>query len=158
MSMSQTKWIAFLVVVLAAAAGFVLLRSPAQASGPVIEVVKSPTCGCCSAWVQHLQDAGFRVEARDVDDAKLEAFKQEAGVPGNLTSCHTATVAGYTIEGHVPAADIRRLLAEKPAIRGLAVPGMPGGSPGMESAPSERYQVIAFDAAGGTSVWAVHGP
>ncbi|MDP2481519.1 MAG: DUF411 domain-containing protein [Candidatus Palauibacterales bacterium] len=157
MRSSRTPWILGAALVLAGA-GLLFLRPSARAQGPVVHVVKSSTCGCCSAWIAHLEHAGFRVEARDVDDATLDAAMRTGGVPEQLAACHTATVAGYTIEGHVPAADIERLLAERPAIRGLAVPGMPGGSPGMESAPPERYQVIAFDSAGGTSVWAVHGP
>ncbi len=157
MRISRTSWIVAAVVVLAGA-GYLFLRPSARAQGPVVEVVKSPTCGCCSLWVSHLTDAGFQVTVRDVDQASLDAAMRQGGVPGDLAACHTATVDGYTIEGHVPAADIQRLLAERPAIRGLAVPGMPGGSPGMASAPAERYQVIAFDSAGGTSVWSVHGP
>jgi hypothetical protein len=157
MRVSRTSWIVAAVVVLAGA-GFLFLRPSARAQGPVVEVVKSPTCGCCSLWVAHLEDAGFQVKVRDVDQASLDAAMRRGGVPDGLEACHTATVEGYTIEGHVPAADIQRLLAERPAIRGLAVPGMPGGSPGMESAPAERYQVVAFDSAGGSRVWSVHGP
>ena len=113
---------------------------------PVIQVFKSPTCGCCSMWVDHLTDSGFRVEAKNVAD--LDAFKKMAGVPGHLQACHTAVVDGYTIEGHIPADAIKRLLGERPAIRGLAVPGMPAGSPGMPSLMPEPYDVIAFSEAG----------
>jgi hypothetical protein len=116
---------------------------PARAqSGTKIEVYKSPTCGCCSMWVEHLQASGFEVTAEDVDD--LDAVKQMAGVPDHLMACHTAMVDGYVIEGHTPAAAIEKLLAERPSIRGLAVPGMPAGSPGMPSPEPERYDVIAF--------------
>ena len=91
---------------------------------------KHPTCGCCSVWIEHVREAGFPVEAHDVED--MAAVKDGAGVPEAMGSCHTAEVGGYFIEGHVPAADIARLLRERPAARGLAVPGMPLGSPGME--------------------------
>jgi hypothetical protein len=113
---------------------------------PVIQVFKSPTCGCCSMWVDHLIESGFKVEAKDVDD--LNAVKQMAGVPGHLQACHTAIVDGYTIEGHIPADAIKKLLAERPAIKGLAVPGMPAGSPGMPSPTPEPYDVVAFGEAG----------
>lgn len=113
---------------------------------PTIQVFKSPTCGCCSMWVDHLAENGFKVEAKDVDD--LDAVKQAAGVPGHLRACHTAVVDGYTIEGHIPATAIRKLLAERPAIKGLAVPGMPAGSPGMPSSTPEPYDVVAFGAGG----------
>ncbi|MEL6962178.1 MAG: DUF411 domain-containing protein [Pseudomonadota bacterium] len=113
---------------------------------PVIQVFKSPTCGCCSMWVDHLVDSGFRVDAKDVAD--LDAMKRMAGVPGHLQACHTALVDGYIIEGHIPATAIKRLLARRPAIRGLAVPGMPAGSPGMPSPTPEPYDVIAFSDAG----------
>lgn len=113
---------------------------------PVIQVFKSPTCGCCSMWVDHLAESGFKVEAKDVAD--LDAVKQMAGVPGHLQACHTAVVDGYTIEGHTPADAIKKLLAERPAVKGLAVPGMPAGSPGMPSPTPEPYDVIAFGEAG----------
>ena len=97
---------------------------------PLLTVQKHPSCGCCSVWIEHVRDAGFRVEAEDVED--MAAVKNAAGVPDSMASCHTAEVGGYFIEGHVPAADIARLLRERPAARGLALPGMPLGSPGME--------------------------
>lgn len=155
MRIPRKAWIPAAVLVVAGAA-LLGLRTPDRASGPLVEVAKSPTCGCCELWVEHMKDAGFRVEVRDVDYATLTAARADAGVPGDLSSCHTATVDGYAIEGHVPAADVRRLLAERPPIRGLSAPGMPGGSPGMESAPAERYDVVAFDSAGRRSVWATH--
>jgi hypothetical protein len=93
-------------------------------------VYKTPTCGCCQKWVEHLQDHGFAVQTRDT--GQLTAIKDEYGLPGDMRSCHTAEIDGYVIEGHVPAADIKRLLRERPQAKGLAVPGMPLGSPGME--------------------------
>ena len=116
-------------------------------------VYKSPTCGCCDGWIDHVRAAGFRVVPRDTKD--VGEVKRRLGVLPTLTSCHTATIAGYVVEGHVPADAIERLLEERPAIVGIAVAGMPAGSPGMESAtPFEHYDVIAFDSRGRTSVWA----
>lgn len=109
---------------------------------PTIQVFKSPTCGCCGMWVEHLEASGFRVKTEDVAD--LSPIKTMAGVPSHLMACHTGMIDGYTIEGHIPADAIRKLLAERPAIKGLAVPGMPAGSPGMPSPTPEPYDVIAF--------------
>lgn len=109
---------------------------------PVIQVFKSASCGCCTMWVEHLTASGFDVEAEDVAD--LVPIKRMAGVPERLQACHTALIDGYTIEGHVPASAIEKLLAGRPAVKGLAVPGMPAGSPGMPSPAPERYDVVAF--------------
>lgn len=124
---------------------------------PIVEVYKSPTCGCCSKWVDHLRDAGFEVRTTEMRD--LADLKASHGIPRHLESCHTALVAGYVLEGHVPATDIQRLLLERPAVRGLAVPGMPIGSPGMElpGRNAEPYEVVAFDEDGRTEVFATHG-
>ncbi|MFZ5533560.1 MAG: DUF411 domain-containing protein [Pseudomonadota bacterium] len=116
---------------------------PALAALPPVTVYKDARCGCCAAWVRHLSDAGFDVTSRDVTD--LPERKQALSVPARLGSCHTAQVGGYVVEGHVPAASIKRLLQEKPAATGLAVPGMPIGSPGMEGPNPERYAVQLFD-------------
>lgn len=133
-------------------------RSPeggAQSSNDeVVEVYKNPQCGCCGAWVSHLRAQGFVVNVHDVADT--EAVRDKHGVPAVLGSCHTATIHGYVIEGHVPAADIRRLLQEKTRVAGLAVPGMPAGSPGMESPSPQPYQTVAFSATGDTQVFAEH--
>lgn len=130
--------------------------STGSATLPVITVYKSPTCGCCESWVQHVKEAGFKVEVHDV--ANVDPVKDDAGVPASARSCHTAIVGGYAIEGHVPASTIRKLLAEHPDIAGLAVPGMPVGSPGMEvpGQPAVRYDVVAFMADGRTSVFESH--
>lgn len=119
-----------------------------------IDVYKSPTCGCCSKWVKHLRDNGFTVRAHDVQN--VAPYKIKYGVSQPLASCHTATVNGYTIEGHVPAADIKRLLKEKPKVTGLAVPGMPMGSPGMEGHRKDAYNVFSFDPNGNVKVFASH--
>lgn len=129
----------------------------AAASGRQMVVYKSPTCGCCLAWADQMQAAGFDVEVRDVDD--LGPIKRQFGVPASSASCHTAQVGDYFIEGHVPAEDIERLLAERPAAKGLAVPGMPLGSPGMEvpDGRTQPYDVLLIGADGSSQVFASHG-
>ncbi|MBI5263019.1 MAG: DUF411 domain-containing protein [Bradyrhizobium sp.] len=119
---------------------------PILAAEPVIKVHKDPNCGCCTGWVQHLRDAGFAVEVEETSD--LEQVRSRLGVPPELAACHTAEMHGYLIEGHVPALAVRRLLAERPNARGIAVPGMPVGSPGMEGEPAQPYTVILFGADG----------
>lgn len=116
---------------------------------PRVVVYKSPTCGCCTEWSAHMRANGFHVEVHNVAD--MAAIERQYGVPDELLSCHTAVVEGYVIEGHVPASDIRRLLREKRRVKGLAVPGMPNGSPGMEQGgPPDPYVTVAFD---GTRSW-----
>ena len=129
----------------------------AQTTGPTVTVYKDPSCGCCAKWVEHLQQNGFTtkiIETRSVDDIKAQNH-----VPRHARSCHTALVNGYAIEGHVPASDVQRLLKERPAIAGLAVPGMPIGSPGMEvpGRKAQPFDVLAFDKDGQTRVFASHG-
>jgi hypothetical protein len=121
-----------------------------------VTVYKSPTCGCCGKWVEHMEASGFAATTTNMPD--VAPIKAKHGVPAQLHSCHTSLVGGYVIEGHVPAEDIRRLLREKPAIVGLAAPGMPAGSPGMDVPNSPGYDVIAFDKAGNTKVFATHKP
>ena len=120
---------------------------------PVVEVYKSPSCGCCSKWVAHMRASGFEVRTSNVDD--IEAVKSAYRVPGRLASCHTATVGGYVIEGHVPAWDVRRLLKGRPPVAGIAVAGMPVGSPGMEisGAKPQPFNVISFDAKEKTGIF-----
>jgi len=122
-----------------------------KAAGPQVQVYKTPTCSCCGKWVQHLRNNGFEVSVQDVADTTT--YRRRYGVPEILMSCHTAVVEGYAIEGHVPASDIQRLLRERPKAKGLAVPGMPVGSPGMESTRSAAYSVMIFDAEGHASVY-----
>jgi len=121
------------------------------AATPVIQVFKTPTCGCCSNWVKHLRANGFEVTVKDVPDTA--EYRSKYGVPDKLLSCHTGVVEGFALEGHVPAAEIHRLLKERPRAKGLAVPGMPMGSPGMEGSVSQAYSVILFDNEGRTSVY-----
>ena len=130
--------------------------SALRAQQPVkIDVYKDPTCGCCANWVGHLRKNGFAAHAEDVAD--INAVKAKYNVPAALRSCHTAVVGGYVIEGHVPAADVKRLLTTRPAdVVGLAVPGMPVGSPGMEGANPQAYQVLAFDKGGRSRIFATY--
>ena len=128
-----------------------------QATAETITVYKTATCGCCSLWVEHLQANGFQVEAHDIDQQKLTGIAREAGVTADLQSCHTAKVGRYVVEGHVPAADIQRMLKERPAIAGISAPGMPMGSPGMEQGGVKQpYDVVAFTKSGQRSVFAKH--
>jgi hypothetical protein len=122
-------------------------------SKPGVLVFKNPSCGCCGGWVNHMAANGFRVEMKEVVD--LTPVRRSSGVPDALASCHTAFVGGYAIEGHVPAQDVWRLLRERPPVKGLAVPGMVVGSPGMEQGPPQRYATIAFDSRG-SRVFAQH--
>jgi len=122
------------------------LIGSADAARPAVTVWKSPSCGCCGAWVRHMRAAGFPVTVHDVGD--VQPIKDGNGVPDALRSCHTALVDGYVVEGHVPAGDIKRLLEERPAAKGLAVPGMPSAAPGMDG-PHEPYHVVLFGSPGG---------
>jgi len=150
--MRRNRWVAVVGLVLAACSPGPRSdeRADAQAlpEAPPVTMVASPTCGCCAAWAHHMRRAGFPVTVRHVSEAELQAEKDRAGVPRGLRSCHTARVGGYVLEGHVPAEMVAALLARRPAVRGLAVPGMPMGSPGMEGPRSDPYEVISFDSAG----------
>ncbi|SFC77572.1 DUF411 domain-containing protein [Massilia yuzhufengensis] len=123
----------------------------AMAAAPVIDVYKSEYCGCCAAWVDHLKANGFAPKVTNV--ANPSDYRERGGIPNELGSCHTAIVQGYAIEGHVPASDIKRLLAEKPKAKGLAVPAMPLGSPGMEGPRKDPYDVLLVQADGKTKVF-----
>ena len=142
--------------ILAAAAGLstlAVLPTRAASSWPAIDVFKSATCGFCKAWVEHLKAAGFDVRVTDVDDTT--AARKRLGMPDAFGSCHTGTVGGYVLEGHVPAADVKRLLAAKPEAVGLAVPGMPVGSPGMEvGTRRDPYDVLLVERNGRSTVFA----
>ena len=128
------------------------LSSVAAEIFSTIMVYKSPTCGCCTEWVKHLKENGFEVMSHNVQD--VGKYKEKANLPYGMGSCHTAFVDGYAIEGHVPASDIRRMLTEKPDILGIAVPGMPMGSPGMEYGDRrDAYKVVSFTKDGKTDVY-----
>jgi hypothetical protein len=147
----------YLVAALGAALLIVGLTVHAQSTAPSVTVFKDPSCGCCAKWVEHLKQNGFTVKV--IESNKLDDIKSQNHVPRQARSCHTALVNGYAIEGHVPASDIQRLLKEHPAVAGLAVPGMPIGSPGMEvpGRKAQPFDVLAFDKDGSTRVFASHG-
>jgi hypothetical protein len=132
-----------------AAASFHVLAAPAL---PRVQVFKSPLCGCCEAWVDHMKASGFGVDVAEVDDPGVD--RRRLGMPDAFGSCHTATVGGYVIEGHVPATDVKKLLGAKPTALGLAVPGMPQGSPGMEfGSRNDPYDVLLIDSHGRKTVF-----
>ncbi|WP_306131526.1 DUF411 domain-containing protein [Roseivivax marinus] len=145
------------LIAAALAVPFAGLARAQGADAPAITVFKDPNCGCCSGWVAHMRDAGFDVEARDVAPDALQAVKVEAGVAPDMASCHTALVGDYVVEGHVPAEDVRRLLDERPEALGLAVPGMPVGSPGMEMGGRVDPYEVKLLTASGTETFARHG-
>ena len=131
---------------------FAFLAKPGRmAEAARITVYKSPACTCCDKWANHLRDAGFQVITKNNSD--MDGVKSSAGVQPMLQSCHTALVEGYVVEGHVPAADIKRLLLERPAVSGLTVPGMPMGSPGMEGRYQDPYAILTFDENGRIEVY-----
>jgi hypothetical protein len=130
-------------------------QKPAAAAQKVT-VYKTSSCGCCKLWVEHLKASGFDVQAMDVSAEQVRAVSKAAGLKDDDVSCHTAKVGNYIVEGHVPASDIQRMLKEKPAIAGIAAPGMPQGSPGMEQGSKEPFDVVAFTKDGKTTVYAKH--
>ena len=127
-----------------------------QTATPMLQVTKTPTCGCCGAWVDEMISAGFKASVEDVDYDTLQVLKQKYGIAPELAGCHTTSVSGYFVEGHVPASDIARLLQEKPAARGVTAPGMPMGSPGMGTR-GDPYDVMLVLMDGSTRVFATHG-
>lgn len=133
------------------AAALIGLPALATAAKPVVEVYKTASCGCCKGWVKHLEQNGFAVKAHDV--ANPGDYREKFGIPQELGSCHSAKVGGYALEGHVPAAEIKRLLASKPRAAGLAVPAMPLGSPGMEGPRSDPYDVLLVGKDGKATVF-----
>ncbi|KAA0686118.1 MULTISPECIES: DUF411 domain-containing protein [Azospirillum] len=122
--------------------GTALFASAPAAAAQIVEVWKSRTCECCAGWVKHMIAAGFTVKVHEVED--VEPIKEKHGIPEQLHSCHTSVVGGYAIEGHVPAEDVKRLLAERPNAKGLSAPGMPQDAPGMDMKTGEPYQVVLF--------------
>lgn len=153
--MSRRAWLG--VAAGALGAGLLGLRrwrgTASAAPGTPITVYASPTCGCCKKWVPHLEDNGFAVRVKYLEPVAPE--KRRLGVPEDLWSCHTADVQGYAVEGHVPADLIQKMLVERPAIAGIAAPGMPNGSPGMEGGTKDFYEIVAFSRSGKTEVYAV---
>lgn len=135
-------------------ASLVAMPAIGQGQKPLVEVWRSPSCGCCEQWVKHLQKNGFPTKVNSVEDTA--EIRRKLGMPAELGSCHTAKVGAYTIEGHVPASDIQRLLAQKPKARGLTAPGMPAGSPGMDVPGSPPYDILLVKQDGTTELYARH--
>lgn len=130
-------------------------QSPAE-DLPSVTVYKSPSCNCCAEWITHMEEEGFPVEVKSRFDVK--PVKKQVGLPSSLASCHTAVVGEYVVEGHVPAQEVKQLLREEPDVRGLSVPGMPVGSPGMERGDRvDPYEVLTFTPSGETTVFAEYG-
>lgn len=157
LNLSRRSFVAALPFAFVACSGAVSSGSAADAAEPLPELVvyKTPTCGCCTAWIDHVRDAGFTIRTVEVEDTMPVATQY--GVPGQLRSCHTAIIEGYAVEGHVPVREIRRLLAERPAIAGIAVPGMPIGSPGMEMGERrDPFTVFAFTRDGRAGAFATY--
>jgi hypothetical protein len=149
------------VLVLGSAAASVLLAQTTRPTDAAsVDVWKSPTCGCCGKWIEHMRKAGFTVHVTDLAEPELQKIKARYGVPEGARSCHTARVAGFTVEGHVPPDEVKRLLKEKPEVAGIAVPGMPLGSPGMEvsGVKPHPYDVVSFDKQGATKVYSTQKP
>jgi hypothetical protein len=142
--------------VLAGVAGMAGLWLASGAWLPAVDVYKSPYCGCCTAWAKHMREAGFSVAEHPVGD--VDARRAQLGMPKAYGSCHTATAGGYLLEGHVPAADVQRLLREHPDAIGLAVPGMPPGSPGMEGPPPQAFDTLLIRHDGSAVPFAHHAP
>ncbi len=143
-----------LAIFIAIVASVIASSVPGPALAAEMTVYKSPWCGCCKKWIAHMRANGHSVQVKNMEN--LHLIKKMASVPDRLQSCHTAMVDGYAVEGHVPAQDIARLLAERPKAKGLAVPGMPAGAPGMEQGEPERYDVLLFQRDGSTSVYSRH--
>ena len=155
--MKKTTLAAALVAAALGVVTYAQTKPAATAAATKVTVYKTSSCGCCRLWVDHLKQNGFDVQAMDVSAADVRAVSKAAGLKDADSSCHTAKIGDYTVEGHVPAADIKRMLKEKPAIAGLAAPGMPMGSPGMEQGSTkDAYDVIAFKKDGTSTVYAKH--
>lgn len=147
------KYLKRIGAALTAAIGLTVL--PAHADTTDVTMYKDPNCGCCSKWAEHMREAGFTVN--EVHSQQTDRVKQQLGIPEAVSSCHSARIGKYLVEGHVPAADVKRLLAEQPDVAGLAAPGMPLGSPGMEGPyPADHYEVVSFERSGAARVFARH--
>ena len=154
--MRKTTLIYSAAAMLIAGAIGVSAQQSSATTKPTAVVYKTSSCGCCKMWVEHLKANGFTVEAKDVSSDEVRAVSKAAGLKDDDTSCHTAKIGGYIVEGHVPASDIQRMLKEKPAIAGIAAPGMPQGSPGMEQGSKEPFDVVAFTKDGKTKLYSKH--
>jgi hypothetical protein len=148
---NNLRWLVLAAIGLAIVPVYALQKKEAKPAAHAITVYRTATCGCCQKWVDHLKQHGFEPTVHIVENTAATAPGQT--VPASLRSCHNATLEGYTVEGHVPADVIQKLLKERPKVKGIAVPGMPAGSPGMESPTPVAYDVVAFEADGKTSVF-----
>ena len=156
--MSTRTFILIVGALAIAGVGIVTAQQKPVSSRTPIVVYKTPTCGCCGMWVEHMRQNGFQPEVHDVSAAQVRAVSKAAGLSEEGSSCHTAKIGNYIVEGHVPASDVQRMLKEKPAVAGIAAPGMPVGSPGMEmGGRTPRYDVVSFTKDGTTKVYATHG-
>ena len=154
MQQSRRQWL----VALFALPMIVMLSTANSNANPTVNVAKTATCGCCQIWIDYIRKEGFKVDTKNMASGQLSRFKSANGIQPEFASCHTARVGGYTIEGHVPVREIKRLLSEQPDAVGLAVPGMPLGSPGMEfGADREPYDVLLIGKDGTASVYASYG-
>jgi hypothetical protein len=150
--MTKNKFFTGIFSLVTVSALVVFILSQKVSAETEMTVYKSPTCGCCTKWIKHMEENGFQIKAVDV--LEMNIVKEKYGINRNLASCHTAVVDGYVIEGHVPAVDVKRLLSEKPDVLGLSVPGMPAGSPGMEMGDRvDSYSVIAIGKDGDAKVF-----
>ena len=156
MRISRITFAASTIAVLALGLGVAAQQKAATPAATKVTVYKTSSCGCCRLWVDHMKSNGFDVQAMDVSAADVRSVSKASGLKDEDTSCHTAKIGAYVVEGHVPADDIKRMLKEKPAIAGLSAPGMPQGSPGMEQGVKEPYDVIAFKKDGTSTVFAKH--
>lgn len=148
----STSLLAFALMFPVASTYLAAQNKSVESELPVVTVYKSPTCGCCGDWVKHMEESGFEVVTQDTHN--MNPIKMKAGLTPALASCHTAFVDGYVVEGHVPASDVKRMLLQRPAIRGLSAPGMPVGSPGMAMGDRvDAYDVVSFDEQGETEVF-----
>jgi hypothetical protein len=157
--MRQTRTTIALAMITAAGLAYGVAaqqKGPAAAALPKVTVYKTSSCGCCKLWIDHMKQSGFDVQAMDVSAGDVRGVSKAVGLKDEDTSCHTSKIGNYTVEGHVPADDIKRMLKEKPAIAGLSAPGMPQGSPGMEQGTKEPFDVLAFTKDGRTTVFAKH--
>lgn len=141
---------AYILIALAIAGSSAAIAAPM----PTVDVYKSPSCGCCGKWVDHMKQAGFKVQIHEMQDPST--MRAKAGIPDSYGSCHTAMVGGYTVEGHVPPADVQRLLRERPAAIGLSAPGMPASAPGMDMPGKTAFQTLLITKNGSSKIFAQH--
>ena len=149
--MNTKRIVAIAIIVFAFAGGWLYAGRTPLANGTKVAMFQNPACGCCSKWAAHMENNGFTVETHKTD--QLNSIKEREGVTPETAGCHTSMVDGYLVEGHVPAREVARLISERPNVKGITVPGMPMGSPGMEGGRTDRYEVLTIDHEGNTAVF-----